>query len=82
MPHPAAGLVEDIARVRSAQDRELARLGRGPTVDQQREMAAFAAQHRELFADLEMTVPAPRGAASPAISNAMPARSSPLFAWP
>ena len=57
MPHPAAGLVDDIARVRTAQDRELVRLGRGPTLDEQREMADFAAEHRQLFADLELSLP-------------------------
>lgn len=65
MPHPAAALVDDILTVRAAQDRELARLGRGPTLNEQREMADLGAQHRELFADLEMSLPQPAADADP-----------------
>jgi len=65
MPHPAIALADDIVRVRAEQDRQLDRLGRAPTLDEQREMADLAAQHRELFADLEMSVPTPRGNDTP-----------------
>jgi hypothetical protein len=54
-----AALAEDIIRTRNAQNRELERLGHAPTLEQQREIADIAAQHRELFADLEMSVPQP-----------------------
>ena len=61
----AAAIADGLARVHTAQERELDRLGRAPTLAEQREMGEFAARHRQLFADLELSVPAPAATARP-----------------
>jgi hypothetical protein len=54
-----AALVEDIVRHREDQNIRLEALGHGPSLEQQRQMADIAERHRQLFADLEMTLPQP-----------------------
>jgi hypothetical protein len=55
-----AAIVEDINHVRTAQQRELERLGgRAPSLEEQRAMQLMAREHRQLFEDLEMSVPQP-----------------------
>ena len=67
---PAARIVEDIHSIRRDQDRALDRLhGHSPDLDQLKEMNDAANRHRELFADLEMTVPTPRPDEHPADYN-------------
>jgi hypothetical protein len=54
-----AALVEDINHVRTAQQRELERLGSAPSLEQQRAMQLLAKQHKQLFEDLELNLPQP-----------------------
>jgi hypothetical protein len=53
-------VVEDLVRVRTRQDRLADRLPAPPNIDRLREATDVRAQYAELFADLELTPPAPR----------------------
>jgi hypothetical protein len=59
MRSSAAQIIEDIHQVRSQQERDLERLGHAPSLTEQREMADIADQRRQLFQDLEMSLPQP-----------------------
>jgi hypothetical protein len=59
-------VADEIARIRGEQEWALAGLGgRGPTLEEQRRMADLAAEHRQLFAALELALPQPRATDRP-----------------
>src|SRR5262249_13855805 len=49
----------DIALLRRGQDRAFSRLGSAPSLTEQRHIEDIANSHKQLFADLELSVPTP-----------------------
>ncbi len=69
MPYPSRGAIERVVAARQRLDATAAdldrRQGYAPNLHEQRDMAATAARHSQLFADLELPPPAPRPGESP-----------------